>query len=63
MYVPEWCNGSTIDFDSISIGSIPVSGAKQKRISPLSETMEILLMRFCLVSFNKESSMKRSGKR
>lgn len=29
-YVPEWCNGSTIDFDSISIGSIPVSGAKQK---------------------------------
>lgn len=32
MYVPEWCNGSTVDFDSTSIGSIPVSGAKQKYI-------------------------------
>ena len=37
MYVPEWCNGSTIDFDSISIGSIPVSGAKQKYTQRLAQ--------------------------
>lgn len=28
--VPEWCSGSTADFDSASLSSILSSGAKQK---------------------------------
>ena len=35
MFVPEWCSGSTVDFDSISISSILISGAKQNCIGLL----------------------------
>ena len=33
--VPEWCSGSTADFDSVSISSILISGAKQKHTDRL----------------------------
>ncbi len=72
MYVPEWCNGSTIDFDSISIGSIPVSGAKQKYTQRLAQAdvadysfwlpevdrFNSCGVCFCLVTMFKENDMK-----
>ena len=35
MFVPEWCSGSTADFESVSISSILISGAKQNCIGLL----------------------------
>ena len=29
-FIPKWCNGSTSDFGSLSIGSNPILGSKNK---------------------------------
>ena len=58
-FVGDWCSGSTRDFDSRSIGSIPVSPAKQKhtsdRLAVLGGHQSILLVCFCLVTCSKEN--------
>ena len=37
--VPGLCNGSTTDFDSVSLGSIPSPGAKFYRYSIMDNTL------------------------
>ena len=37
--VPGLCNGSTTDFDSVSLGSIPSPGAKSRQHGTLSVSL------------------------
>jgi len=38
-FIPGLCNGSTTDFDSVSLGSIPSPGAKSYRYSIMDNTL------------------------
>ncbi len=55
---PELCSGSTADFDSVSISSILISGAKHKH----TEQEVVLLSRFNVVSAAELFSMFLFGK-